>query len=62
MKYIARMVTIRPYQLPDFITCGSMGPRYFLQHLFSENNKIARKSRTTKAREKNSTDLDSLEF
>ncbi len=32
---------------------GSMGPRYVLQLLFSENSKIANNSATTGAKEKN---------
>jgi hypothetical protein len=40
-----------------------MGPRYVLQLLLSENQKIAKNSTTTKAREKKiSTDLESLEL
>jgi hypothetical protein len=40
-----------------------MGPRYVLQLLFSEkSHNFATNSATTKAREKISTDLGSLEF
>ncbi len=39
-----------------------MVPRYVLQLLFSEICKIAKNSTTTKAREKITTDLESLEF
>jgi hypothetical protein len=39
-----------------------MGFKYVLQLLFSENQKIADYSTTTKAREKISTYLESLEF
>jgi hypothetical protein len=41
---------------------GSLGLRYALQLLLSENPKIANNSTTTKAIEKISTDLESLEF
>jgi hypothetical protein len=39
---------------------GSMGHKYVLQHLFSK--KITRNSTTTKAWEKITTNLESLEF
>jgi hypothetical protein len=39
-----------------------MAPRYVLQLLFSEKYQIAKNSTTTEAREKTSTDLESLEF
>jgi hypothetical protein len=38
-----------------------MGPRYVLVYL-EKNHKIAKNSTTTKAKEKLSTDLESLEF
>jgi hypothetical protein len=41
---------------------GSMVPRFVLQLLFIKNHKIANNSTTSKAREKISTDLESLEF
>jgi hypothetical protein len=42
-------------------TRGSMVLSYVLQLLFSENHKIAKISTTTKAKEKISTDTESLE-
>jgi hypothetical protein len=41
---------------------GSMGPRYVLQLYFVKNHQIVNNSTTTKAREKISTDLQSLEL
>jgi hypothetical protein len=42
-------------------TGGSMVLSYVLQLLFCENHKIAKNSTTTKAKEKISTDTESLE-
>ncbi len=39
-----------------------MGPRYVLQLYLVKNHKIAKNSTTTEAKEKISTDLESLEF
>jgi hypothetical protein len=47
----------------QFLLLGaSIGPRYVLQLLLVKNHKVANNSATTKAREKISTYLESVEF
>ncbi len=41
---------------------GSMGPRYVLHIFIVKNDKIANNSSATKAREKITTDLESIDF
>jgi hypothetical protein len=53
---------LRANQLPVFATRWQLVPSYVCNFYFGKTQKIAKNFTTTKAREKISTDLESLEF